>query len=237
MRRSVAPVTEAGELLPILRDFALNNGAALFGACKLGDLQASFHFAPGEAEGLDSALSMGVRLSQAILDGLHDGPTLLYKWHYRQANALLDRLAFLIAGLLQERGWRAVPVPASQVVDWHLQVGHLSHRHVAVAAGLGWLGRNNLLVSPAFGAQVRLVTVLTDLPVPQPGLVEFGCQECRACISACPAQAIGETAADFQFQRCYDQVRAYAKSRSLGVYICGICQRVCPGRTSTKPSK
>ncbi len=231
----MARVSEAEELLSTLRQYALENGAALFGACDVVGLRPEFHFAPGEAEGLTSALSVAVRLSRAVLDGLHDGPTLLYKWHYRQANAQLDRIAFLLSALLQERGWRAVPVPASQVVDWQRQVGHLSHRHVAVAAGLGWLGRNNLLVTPAFGAQVRLVTVLTDLPVPQREVLRFSCDTCRACISACPAQAIGETAEQFQFQRCYDQVRAYAKNRALGVYICGKCQRACPGQEGKVP--
>lgn len=217
------------ELLPILRSFALNHGAALFGACPIDGVRHTFHFEPGEAEALPYALSVAVRLCKAVLDGLRDGPTLLYKWHYRQANAHLDRLAFLLAGLLQQQGWQAVPIPASQVVDWQHQIGHLSHRHVAVAAGLGWLGRNNLLVTPAFGAQVRLVTVLTDLPVPKTEPLPFSCNECRACIAACPVHAIGETREEFVFQRCYDQVRAFAKSKSLGVYICGLCVRACPG--------
>ncbi len=225
--------TSPEELLPILRSFALDNGAALFGTCSVQALRETFHFEPGEAEGLDYALSVAVRLSRAVLDGIHSSPTLLYKWHYRQANAQLDRLAFLLAGIVQQHGWQAVPVPASQVVDWQRQLGHLSHRHVAIAAGLGWLGRNNLLVTPEFGAQVRLVTVLTDLPVPTPQQLPFACGECRACIAACPAQAIAETAAEFVFERCYAQVRSFCKDKNLGVYICGICVKACPGRRET----
>lgn len=229
--------TSPEELLPILRSFAFDNGAALFGACSVHGLRETFHFEPGEAEGLDYALSMAVRLSRAVLHGIHDSPTLLYKWHYRQANAQLDRLAFLLAGVAQRHGWQAVPVPASQVVDWQRQVGHLSHRHVAVAAGLGWLGRNNLLVTPDFGAQVRLVTVLTDLPVPTSDQLSFGCGQCRACIAACPAQAIGETPAEFAFERCYAQVRSFCKDKNLGVYICGICVKACPGQRGIDPAE
>jgi len=227
------PRTSPEKLLTTLRSFALSNGAALFGTCSLDGVKDTFHFEPGEAEGLDYGLSIAVRLSRAVLEGIREAPTLLYKWHYRQANAQLDRLAFLLSGIIQDHGWRAVPVPASQVVDWERQTGHLSHRHVARAAGLGWLGRNNLLVTPAFGSQVRLVTVLTDLPVPNAEPMPFGCGECRACISACPAQAIGNSASEFVFQRCYDQVLAFCKSKNLGVRICGICVKACPGQGQT----
>ena len=49
------------------------------------------------------------------------------------------------------------------MVDWQGQRGHISHKHIAVAAGLGWIGRNNLLVHPRHGGRLRLNTVLTDM--------------------------------------------------------------------------
>ena len=75
-------------------------------------------------------ISMGVRLSDAVIDSLIDSlvdsPTLLYAWHYRQANLFLDRLAFEISLHIQRQGYSALPIAASQIIDWKGQTAHLS---------------------------------------------------------------------------------------------------------------
>ena len=80
-------------------------------------------------------------------------------------NFFLDRGALLVADRIQKSGFRSLAVAASQIVDWDKQRAHLSHKHVGRAAGLGWFGRNNLLVNPELGSRFRLVTVLTDMPL------------------------------------------------------------------------
>jgi epoxyqueuosine reductase QueG len=120
-------------------------------------------------------------------------------------------------------------VAASQLVDWQNQRGHLSHKRIAVAAGLGWLGRNNLLVTPQHGAQVRLVTVLTDLDLAPDRPIENGCAECRECVSACPAHAIGDSAAEFKHLDCFATLKEFQSRRYVGQYICGLCVRACSG--------
>jgi ferredoxin len=210
-----------------LEAFALEHGIALFGVARYDPVEARSRLSAREQDGLSFAISMGVRLSAQVLSGIGDCPTLLYQWHYRQANMLLDRVAFRMAGMIQEMGGRALPVAASQIVDWEAQTGHLSHRHIGAMAGHGWLGRNNLLVHPRFGAAVRYVTVLTDLPLTVDRPVEADCGTCRACVSACPVGAIGETAQEHNFQRCFAQLQEYRKK--VGQYICGICVRACQG--------
>ncbi|MFQ6091772.1 MAG: hypothetical protein ACE5OR_03665 [bacterium] len=138
----------------LLRGFCLNEGIALFGVADVRKIRQTFRL-PGIKEEFDYAISLGLRLSEAVLDEIEDGPTLLYAWHYRQANILLDRVAFRLSGLIQERGHRAIPIAASQLIDWRQQVGHLSHKHIGVLAGHGWIGRNNLLVHPEYGSEVR----------------------------------------------------------------------------------
>ena len=212
----------------ILESYALEHGIALFGVARYDPVEARSKLSDREQDGLSFAISMGVRLSAQVLSGIGNCPTLLYQWHYRQANFLLDRVAFRMGGMIQEMGGRALPIAASQIVDWEAQTGHLSHRHIGVMAGHGWIGRNNLLVHPRWGAAVRYVTILTDLPLTVDGPVEGGCGTCRACVSACPAHAIGETAQDHNFQQCFAQLKAYHKK--VGQYICGICVRACRGR-------
>jgi len=64
----------------------------------------------------------------------------------------------------------------------------------AVAAGLGELGRNGLLITPQYGPRVRLAKVFTDLPLEPDRPIEFGvqkvCRACKKCAERCPAQCI-----------------------------------------------
>jgi epoxyqueuosine reductase QueG len=215
-----------------LKKFALSQGICLFGVADASSIQDSFHLAPQESIAqLKWAISMAVRLSDAVLEGIEDRPTLLYKHHYREANELLDAVAFRVASQIQELGHRALAVAASQTVDWRQQMGHLSHKKVAVLAGLGWLGRHNLVVNPRHGARIRLVTVLTDLPLKVDQPVREDCGRCRACIPACPAGAIHDRQEEFDHQACFEQLKYFAKKENVGYYICGICQKACAGRS------
>jgi epoxyqueuosine reductase QueG len=62
------------------------------------------------------------------------------------------------------------------------------HKTAAASAGLGWIGKTALFVSPQFGPAVRLATVFTDLDLPVGDAIAEGrCGDCRACVDACPA--------------------------------------------------
>ena len=114
-------------------------------------IRDSFLLPEGLRDRVGYAVSLGKRLVAGVLDDMLDGPTPLYFHHYRQLNFFLDRGALLIASRIQDLGFRAVPIPASQVIDWPKQRAHLSHKKVGEMAGLGWIGRNNLLVTPSSG--------------------------------------------------------------------------------------
>lgn len=183
------------------------------------------------AAALPRAVSFGIRLSQPVLDTVVTAPTWTYYHHYRQVNTALDQAALSIAGRLQRAGYRALPVPASQILDWELLRAHLSHREIAWLAGLGWRGRNNLLVSPEFGTMIRFATVLTDAPLPRPARerLETQCGDCTACIGACPVGAIDEDPARFDLDRCTAQLRRFSRDEKLNTMICGLCVKVCRG--------
>jgi epoxyqueuosine reductase QueG len=70
----------------------------------------------------------------------------------------------------------------------------VSAKHCAVAAGLGRIGKNTLLVTPQFGNMVWLSAILSDLALdPDPILEGSPCPEnCRLCVDVCPVHAIGE---------------------------------------------
>jgi epoxyqueuosine reductase QueG len=187
-----------------------------------------------DLSGTDYAISMVFPIPIHSLDGIVNAPTLLYKHAYGQVNYLMDRVALGVALRLQESGHKAIPIPASQIIDWEVWKGHASHRQIAVHLGQGWHGRNNLLVTPERGSQVRLVSVLTDMEVEDPGPwghrpEECGCGKCRKCIAACPAGAIKERPLDYDLTPCAERIRQFEKIRGIGQRICGICVRVCNG--------
>ncbi len=178
---------------------------------------------------------LGIRLSSEVLDTIAGAPNWTYYHHYRTVNFALDQAALLAAAECRRLGARALPVPASQVLDWERLLGHLSHREIGALAGVGWRGRNNLLVHPLYGSQVRYATVLTDLPLLARGVDsagEAGCGDCRACVAACPAGAIQFDPLAFDLDRCTAQVRRFSQSEKLNVLICGICVRSCRGRAA-----
>jgi len=209
--------------------FALGLGFDLFGVADVTGLREGFLLDAATRGRFPFAVSLGKALSGAVLEDIGDRPTALYFHHYRQANHFLDRGAFLVADFIQQAGSRALPIAASQIVDWENQRAHVSHKHVGRAAGLGWFGRNNLLVNPALGSRFRLVTVLTDMPLEAGSPLDRDCGPCRACVAACPAGAVKDSRADFDHRACYETLKDFRKKGYVSQFICGICVRDCRG--------
>jgi epoxyqueuosine reductase QueG len=210
-------------------------GSSLFGVADLRSFKKEeILLPPSLIERLPYAISVGFHLSDAVLEEVENQPTPLYFHHYQRVNILLDTLGLIVTSAIQDLGCRAMPVAASQIVDWKTQKAHLSHKHVARAAGLGWIGRNNLLVSEQFGSRVRLVTILTEMPltVNSPSVKE--CGSCLDCLKVCPAGAIQERQKDFDHLRCYEQLRVFAKTLHFSHNICGVCVKACRGKPSRK---
>lgn len=210
-----------------LRERALSEGMMLFGVGSLEKVRGSFHpTLEGIGSKFDRAISIGYRLPDAVIEEIQDRPTLLYSSAYKTANWLLDQTAARLAALIHRAGSVAVPIPASQIVDWEEQLGHLSHKLMGREAGHGWIGKSGLLVNPVHGARVRYATVLTDVPLPLDAPIEGGCGECRICIEMCPAGAISEDGYDRE--SCLEKLKSFRSIRGIGHYICGVCVKACP---------
>ena len=212
-----------------LKRFALNQGLSLFGVADITGIREEFRLDKKLRSKLDKSISLGKKLVDGVLEDIKDKPTQLYFHHYRQLNFFLDRAAFLLSSLIEDLGFLALPIPASQTIDWKKQRGHLSHKKVGYLAGLGFMGRNNLLVSPEFGAKFRLVTVLTDMPLEADKPLEADCGLCKKCLKPCPAQAIREREEDFDHRACFEKLKEFRNEGIVGQYICGICVKACSG--------
>jgi epoxyqueuosine reductase QueG len=201
----------------------------LFGVADVGRINKEFQISQKALEGIDRAVCLGAVLSESILEDIEASPTRLYFHHYRTVNAFLDQAALRVCGYIRKKGYRALAIPASQILDWQAQKAHLSHKRIGYLAGLGWIGRNNLLVNKAFGSQFRLVTVLTNMPLKADKPARQDCADCRLCVEACPCGAIGENPSDFDHLKCFEKLKDFQKQRLVDQFICGVCVKACRG--------
>jgi epoxyqueuosine reductase len=217
-----------------IKEYSLEQGASLFGVADVSSKKEHIHIYPEEIlDKMDRAICLGYHLSDAVLETIVDRPNKLYYRHYKMANIYLDQLALKVGEKIQRMGYDYIPIPASQMLNWDIMnsnVAHASHRAVGVHAGLGWRGRNSLLVNPHFGSRVRYVTLLTDMPLKADEPIEQqDCGACRACIDACPAGAITEEG--FDVDKCHELLKHFGKTLHVSL-ICGVCLKACRGKKS-----
>lgn len=228
----------------LLKSIAIQEGISLFGVAYIRDIKNEFLLPKELINKFDYAISIGYRLSDSILKTLVDEPNHTYYFHYQRVNILLDQTSLKIVSIIQTNLFDAFPVPASQIIDWQKSCGHLSHKKIAFLAGLGWIGRNNLLVNSIYGSKVRYATILTnmsllaDKPILQPTwsekenisfsffqMMREMCENCKKCIERCPAGAIKENS--FNLELCKTKLKEFQKTRNIGQMICGLC--LCDG--------
>ncbi len=213
-----------------LKKFCLDEGIDVFGVADISQVRDEFKISAEVAQKLDRAICLGVRLSGAVLSEIDIVPTKLYFHHYKIVNSFLDFIALRLCNMLQKQGYLALAIPATQIIDWEKNIGHLSHRKIGYLAGLGWIGRNNLLVNEKLGSQFRLASVLTNLPLKADRPTKSDCGSCRLCVKICPAQAIGENPSDFNHQKCFEKIKSFQHQRQVEQFVCGICVNVCRGK-------
>ncbi len=189
------------------------------------------------------AVSIVVKLSDAVVDEITDEPTHTYFHHYRTVNAFIDRVLLQARFILEQNGYKYIPVGASQSINkdgWNYH-GRYSHKKVASLAGLGGIGKNSLFLHSEYGARVRLGTLFTDCPFEcEPQDYVSPCTQCNLCVEACPSGAISgalwqegmEREEVFNPEKCSEYMKKNFKHIGRGA-VCGICMRVCPiGKSS-----
>lgn len=213
-----------------LRSIAEASGASLFGVADISSIKDNCYIEPKSIlDDLKYGVSIGVRLSGKILETIVNEPTKIYAFHYKRINSLLDEIALKISAFIQSSGSSALPIPASQIEDWEDQRGAVSHKLVAHLAGLGFIGRSGLLVSPKFGSQVRYATILTDFPLEIDKPKTGTCGGCYECVKICPVGAIKEDASELDLRACRELLKGFSRRYGIGHLICGICVKACKG--------
>jgi epoxyqueuosine reductase len=189
------------------------------------------------APALPRAISLMVRYTSAEMAGVEDGPNPTYYAGYQRLNATLNAATGVLVRFLREAGHRAEAVEATledydAVQDWG-DAGVFAHKTAATRAGLGWIGKTALFVSPTLGPKGRLATVFTDLDLASDDPIDAGrCGSCRMCVDACPVGAGRDVTWEAGMERdlLFDEkaCEGYLDNFPHLGGVCGICVAVCP---------
>jgi epoxyqueuosine reductase len=221
-----------------LESLAKDMGTTHFGIADLTPVRR--HIAGQGGEFLTQfprAVSHGFVLADGIVNTLvhHENTAALNTyWYYvyRIVNPRLDSISLMLAQSLDKAGFQAFVVPSSQTLDRTRLISVFSHKLAAHLAGLGWIGKSALLVTPKHGPRVRWGTVLTDAPLEAGTPLDEMCRDCDECVKSCPAHAFTGQAFDkprprseiFAAEACYH----YLRERDTLHNACGMCVYVCP---------
>src|SRR3954470_1423229 len=150
-----------------------------------------------------------------------DGRLPRYTWFHAYA---------ALRGKLEALG-RALGGEYRVLVDEHDHVD----REGAVRAGIGFYGKNTMLITRKHGSWVVLGTLVTDAEIAPPPPLELDCGACRLCVDACPTGALDEPGVldanrciSWSTQRPGPIPEEHRAAIGDAVYGCDICQDVCP---------
>lgn len=110
-------------------------------------------------------------------------------------------------------------------------------RSWAKLSGLGWIGKNTMLIHPRAGSYFFLAELIMDLALPNDAPISDYCGTCTRCIEACPTDAISKKGYTMDASRCIsyltielkDEIpQDFSNSMDNWVFGCDICQEVCP---------
>jgi epoxyqueuosine reductase QueG len=188
-----------------VKEYALSLGADLVGVANIERYEnAPIKMSPqGILPTAKSVIVCGIHHPDAAieLDGeVHSQIMGPYRVQYIM-NSKLDFLSFKIGRMLEDLGYKSVPIASSNI--WRYRgykdldavfAPDISHIYSAVAAGLGELGWNGLCMTPEYGTRNRFISIITDAElVPNPLYDgEKLCDMCGKCIEHCPTNAYRE---------------------------------------------
>ncbi|MDD4509632.1 MAG: 4Fe-4S double cluster binding domain-containing protein [Oscillospiraceae bacterium] len=211
-----------------LRQVLLDAGAKLVGYGDISSVSGRYPI----------GVSVAIPVPAHIIREIEGGPTENYLNTYHALNAALNRVVKVGEAFLLEKGFSAFAQSTdavSQDADWRSE---MPHKTVATRAGLGWIGKSCLLVTPQYGSAVRISSLLTNAPLDvNVPINESRCGGCAVCVKACPAQALKGTLWSLSVDRaeivdkdaCKKKQKELMMARTgIDMDLCGKCFAVCP---------
>lgn len=215
-----------------LKDYLKTLGASLVGFADLSEVDTSLF------NNMKYGIALGIKLETKIIEGIKEGPTKEYYEEYEKVNKELDNTTISAVKFIENKGYKAIGQTSTYVTNDDNLATVLPHKTVATRAGLGWIGKNALLITPEYGSAIRISSVITDMPlITAEPINESRCGNCTNCVKACPGTAIRGSLWTKALHReaLVDAYKCRAKARELSkekinieISICGKCIEVCP---------
>jgi epoxyqueuosine reductase len=163
----------------------------------------------------------------------HPGKVAQYAWSSDYHDVLGERLEQLAAAI-------RLLAPGS-LTRCYVDAGPVPERELAQLAGLGWIGKNMMLIHPEIGSFTFIGVVLTDADLePDLPFEADRCGTCRRCLDACPTQAFAGPR-DLDARACISYLTIEhrgeftdTQASQVGAWLfgCDVCQDVCPWNVS-----
>jgi epoxyqueuosine reductase QueG len=224
-----------------LKEKAFYLGADLFGVADLKkfDSKNSPLLPENILTNFKYGISIAIALPKAVFMKIEKAPTPEYAKVYNTVNNKLDEISLFLSKFIEKLGFKALPIPASQILDKINFRGAITHKAIARLSGIGWQGKSLLIISPEYGPRIRIATILTNMELEPDKPLENRCGNCNICKEICPSQAIKGNMPEKEyyknreealfFNRCKEKLmNEFAKIENVGYPICGFCIKVCP---------
>jgi len=216
-----------------LTEYVRSCGADLVG---WGDVSEGL---AGELTHLPAAISLAM-VHPPAGNVVRVGGRLAYDHRSTSLDHMLEGIQKNLVREVKSHGYRALAIPPDTRRDDRRFIARLfplfPHKTAATCAGLGWIGKNGLLINERYGSRLAWATVLTNAPLPVHGTpVTAGrCGACRRCVEACPAQALSDrewvrsalAPPQIDVRACSGYLMENQKV--LGRALCGLCLMACP---------
>jgi epoxyqueuosine reductase len=223
------------------------------------DIKAYFHWTAQEFHGQMKYMENELRCyPEKLLEGVKTA--IMFVSYYKQPSLPFRDDAGLVASYARGKDYHNIHRKRlKKFISWlEQQTGKrniargfsdslpILEKALAAQAGLGWIGKNTLLIHPKFGSFILLSGVLTtlDLPYEQKTSHKPRCGSCQKCIQNCPSQALREPYC-LDARRCLayhlieskNKIPEEIRKKNPGyIFGCDICQSVCPHNKSTIPT-
>lgn len=213
-----------------IKEIAYSLGADV---CGIGSIKR-FNDAPKGFHPLDvysetkSVIVFGKQFSASLFEANTNVP---YTFVKNKSVTLLDDISIQLTAAIESKGYKAIPIPSDEPYEyWDSENNHgrgiLSLKHLAKLSGIGWIGRNTLLINKKYGNRLYLGAVITNAELIEDDLASNLCPEnCNICLKSCPQSALDGITVN---QKKCRELCIYVTDGGGFVYGCNICRKVCP---------
>lgn len=183
-------------------------------------------------------LALDYRTAEPQLPKPGEGRVSRYAWGSSDYHTVVRKKLYMIADAIKQ--WR--PATNTRCI---IDTAPIMEREFAVLAGLGWVGKNTLILNKSRGSYFFLATVLTDAAMEYDTPLQVDhCGTCTACLDACPTEAFVAPRV-LNASRCISYLTIEHPGlpspklrEGLGEWLfgCDVCQDVCPWNRHSQPA-